>query len=82
MDVLEPRDWYVTEALQSVARLNDILSEMTEAEVLKCLDLESQTSRRISIIDRLISRAVRLNELTYVATLRKKYHGHNSTRSF
>ena len=73
MAVLETRKWYVDEALRSVGRLNEVLPDMTEAEVLKCLDLESQTARRKSIIDRLISRAVRLNELTYVTSLKIKY---------
>ena len=73
MAVLETRKWHVDEALRSVGSLNNILFELTEAEVLKCLDLESQTARRKSIIDRLISRAVRLNELNYVTSLKIKY---------
>ncbi len=67
------RNWYVSQALDSVARLNKILPELTEEEVLACLDLESQSARRKSIIDRLISRAARLNELGYVLGLRNKH---------
>lgn len=69
------RKWYVDQALQSFVRLNEVLSELTEAEVLACLDLEVATQRRRSIVDRLISRAVRLNEISYNLTLKGKYHG-------
>jgi len=67
------RSWYVDQALESVVRLNEVLSDLTEEEVLKCLSLESQSARRKSIVDRLISRAARLNELQYVSDLSKKY---------
>ena len=67
------RHWHIGQALESVARLNNILPELTEDEVLACLSIESQSSRRKSIVDRLISRAVRLNELRYVAELNEKY---------
>ncbi|WP_025915473.1 hypothetical protein [Herminiimonas sp. CN] len=67
------RSWYVGQALASVSKLNNVLSELTEEEILACLDLESQSSRRKSIVDRLISRAARLNELWYVSTLNEKY---------
>ncbi len=67
------RNWHMAQALKSVASLNENLGELTEEEVLACLDLESQSLRRKSIVDRLISRAVRLNELEYVKTLSKKY---------
>lgn len=56
-------------------RLHDLIDELTEAEVLAALDLESGTQRRASIIDRLISRAVRLNEISYSNSLKEKYHG-------
>lgn len=68
------REWYVSQALSSVTRLNEILSELTAAEVTACLDLESATSRRRSILDRLISRAVRLNEISYSQSLKEKHH--------
>jgi hypothetical protein len=67
------RDWYVNQALESVVRLNEILSELTEDEVIAALRLESQSRRRRSIVDRLISRAVRLRELTYVNYLKEHY---------
>lgn len=69
------RRWYVQEALRSYPSLKRVLGDLTEAEVLHVLELESQTLRRRSVIDRLISKAVRLNELSYGAELRKKYGG-------
>ena len=68
------RKWHISEALTSVAQLNGVINELTEDEVLHCLALESSSCRRKSIIDRLISKAVRLNELQYVKTLKEKYH--------
>jgi hypothetical protein len=67
------RSWYVHEALTSFARLSDLLTELTEEEVLHCLKLESASNRRGTVINRLISRAARLNEIRYVAQLRKDY---------
>jgi len=69
------RKWYVGQALQSFVELNRILPELTEEEVLACLKLEAATQRRRSVLDRLISRAVRLNEITYNLSLKEKYHG-------
>ncbi len=69
------RDWYVSQALVSYARLTEVLLELTEDEVLAALSLESQSRRRRSITDRLISRAARLNELNYVKHLKEIYHG-------
>jgi hypothetical protein len=65
------RIWYTTQALISVSKLNANLSDLTLEEVMACLDLEAQSSRRKSIIDRLISRAARLNEIEFVKSLEK-----------
>jgi hypothetical protein len=67
------RKWYVSEALTSFARLSELLPELTEEEVLACLRLESASNRRGTVIDRLISRAVRLNEIAYAAKLKKEF---------
>ena len=67
------RDWYVGQALQSVARLNKVLPELTTEEVDACLQLESASLRRRSIVLRLIGRRVRLNELAYSQELKQKY---------
>lgn len=58
-----------------MARLNELLLELTETEVIAALTLESQSRRRRSITDRLISRAVRINELNYSTILKKKFNG-------
>jgi hypothetical protein len=66
-------DWNVGQALASVQRLVELLPGLTEDEVMAALELESRSRRRRSVIDRLIARAVRINELNYSSTLRKKY---------
>lgn len=68
------RQWYITEALESARRLNEVIDELSHDEVIAALELESGSSRRGSIIDRLISRAVRLNELEYSKKLKEQYH--------
>lgn len=67
--------WNVDQALLSFHSLNNIVGELTEEEVFKCLELETASRRRKSIINRLISRAVRINELRYSTSLKEKYHG-------
>ena len=69
------RKWYIGEALKSFVRLNEVLSELTEEEVVTCLNLEAASQRRRSILDRLISRAVRLREIEFNRQLKEKYHG-------
>lgn len=69
------RKWYLAQALESYPSLKRVLGELTEEEVLAALDLESSTLRRRSLIDRLIQRAVRLNEVNYARQLKEKYHG-------
>lgn len=71
----EVRQWYVSEALSSMRRLAEIIDELTEEEVLAALELEAGSQRRSSIVDRLISRATRLNEIKYSTQLKEKYHG-------
>jgi len=69
------RKFEVTRALDSFGALVSGLNDLTEEEVIAALDLESGTRRRQSFIDRLISRAVRLNEVSYSRQLKEKYHG-------
>lgn len=69
------RKWYINQALESYSSLRTVLDELTEEEVLAALKLESATLRRRSMISRLISRAVRLNEVFYAISLKEKYHG-------
>jgi hypothetical protein len=65
----------IAEALRSFSALMRVLEELTEEEVLACLQLEASTQRRESVLSRLISRAVRLNEIKYARQLKEKYHG-------
>lgn len=67
------RKWHLARAVDSFSSLCEVLDELTLEEVLTALDLESRSNRRRSLIDRLISRAVRLNEVKYKADLVKKY---------
>jgi hypothetical protein len=69
------RRWYLDQALVSYKRLNEVLNELTAEEVTACLDLEAGTQRRRSVLDRLISRAVRLNEIKFNQALQEKIHG-------
>jgi hypothetical protein len=62
----------IDQALTSYPSLKTIVNELTEEEVMAALDIESATRRRQSIVLRLI--ANRINELRYVAELKKKYH--------
>jgi len=64
----------VAQALKSFGSLNGIINSLTEEEVLECLRLEASSSRRSSMLDRLISRAVRLNEISYQRQLKEKFY--------
>lgn len=66
------RKYQTALALKSFGSLLKVLNELTMEEVLHCLDFESRTLRRSSIMDRLMSRAVRLNELEFVETLKAR----------
>ena len=61
--------------LASFSKMADALNELTEPEVLAALELEAASQRRRSVIDRLIKRAVRLNELKYQRHLKEKFNG-------
>ena len=69
------RKWYLNQALESFKRLNEVLNELTQQEVLACLNLEAASRRRRSVIDRLISRAIRLAEIELSRQLKEKYLG-------
>ena len=69
------RRWYIDQALASFPSLIRVLPDLTEDEVLACLKLEAGTRRRTSVIDRLISRAVRIRELLYSRQLKEQFHG-------
>ena len=67
------RKWHFAQALDSYTSLKKVVNELTEEEVLAALDLEVRALRRRSLIDRLISRAIRLNEINYSRQLKEKY---------
>ena len=71
---MEIRKWQVKQALQSAVLLAETLSSLTEKEVHYCLDLESETRRRKSLIECLINRAARFNKQRYIETLKEKHH--------
>ncbi len=73
--------WKIDQALSSFHQLADIVGELTEEEVFKCLELEAATRRRKTMINRLISRAVRINEIRYSNQLKGKYHGTSTIES-
>lgn len=50
------RKWHVDQALHSYRTLVKILLELTEGELLKALEVESQTRRRKAIMSRLRGR--------------------------
>ena len=65
----------ISKALESFSSLMECLSDLTEEEVMACLELEAASQRRSTVIDRLISRAVRLREISLSRQLKEKYHG-------
>ena len=69
------RKWHLDKALFSYRGLIEVLNELTAEEVHACLDLEAGTQRRRSVLDRLISRAVRLNEIKFNQSLQEKIYG-------
>ena len=69
------RQNYIQAALDTFESLSKVIGELTEEEVYACLNLEAASRRRRSIVDRLISKAVRLNELKFKNSLKEKYHG-------
>ena len=69
------RKWHIAQAIGSFACLNSVINELTEEEVLAALELEAASQRRSTTIDRLISRAVRLREISYATALKEKFHG-------
>ena len=71
------RKWHLSQATQSYSTLRTVISELTLEEILQALDLESQSLRRPTLINRLISRASRLQEIELTRQLKEKYHGNS-----
>lgn len=68
------REWHVKRALESMTSLADIAGELTLNEVIYCLNLESSTRRRKSLISTLIRLAAKLMKREYVQQLKETYH--------
>lgn len=69
------RQWHLGQATHSYTTLCTVVNQLTLEEVLAALHLESQSRRRKSNLNRLISRASRLQEIEYTRQLKEKYHG-------
>ena len=69
------RKWHLAQATQSFTTLRTVVNQLSLDEVIAALDLESQSLRRKSILNRLISRASRLKEIEFTRQLKEKYHG-------
>jgi hypothetical protein len=78
---MEVGQWNIVRALESARSLQEHIDELPEKDVIAALELESGTRRRHSIIERLIGRAIRLNELAYRKKLTEKYHGTSTIES-
>lgn len=60
-------EWIVRAALQSYSSLEHHIGDMTIEDCEKAFALEQATRRRKALLRRLLQRAVRLNELRYIA---------------
>ena len=69
------REWHVKRALESMVSLAEISRDLTLDEVLYCLDLESQSQRRKSVMATLIRLAAKLNKRIYIQSLKETYYG-------
>jgi hypothetical protein len=47
------REWFVTEALSSVRRLDELLDQLTDEELSKLIELEEAAQRRKVFLDKL-----------------------------
>lgn len=78
---MPPRQWNMTRALESVRQLVAQLPELTDEEVLACLQLEFDTRRRKSVIDRLVVTAADRHRQTFILNLQEQYkHGPSEVR--
>jgi hypothetical protein len=75
VDSSNVRQWHVKLALESMTSLMGVVNELTHDEAIYCLNLESRTQRRRSIVNVLIARAVKMLKLSYMQQLKEIYHG-------
>lgn len=67
------REWHVQRALSSYRELVVILDQLTEEEVLYCLQKEVETQRRSTVTDALFQQAAELHQQNYLKSLKEKY---------
>lgn len=51
------RDWFIAEALTSVRRLDEVLTQLTDEELAQLITLEESASRRKVFLDKLYREA-------------------------
>lgn len=54
---MEIREWFVSEALSSVRRLDELLADLTDEELTHLILLEESASRRKTVLDKLYREA-------------------------
>lgn len=67
------REWHVMRALASFRELIEVIDQLTEEEVLFCLQKEVETRRRQTIVDRLFQQAAELNRQSCLKSLKEKF---------
>lgn len=51
------REWFISEALSSVRRLDELLDQLTEEELAQLINLEESAQRRKVFLDKLYREA-------------------------
>ena len=72
MDAVRPE--YVQAARQSYSGMASILSQLNEAELYEILELEASTTRRISLMRRVMGRIVHLRSIALRQQLEEQYN--------
>lgn len=65
-------DWRISEALTSVRRLEGVIDQMTDSEVVRAIALEEASLRRTSILQRLHRKARALARVQHEAALKQQ----------
>lgn len=70
------REFKVRRTLESMQGLRAELDGLTYDEVMAALEFETASRRRSSVVNRLIARLVRLNELEFRRQITEKFQWH------
>ena len=73
--------WRVKRALESFRSLLDVVEQLTEEEVYHCLQLETESQRRQTVINQLIAKAADYNRQSFITNLKEKYKWHDPRAS-